>query len=306
MALDVASAQVKLRDLTAKFDNSVMSATPFYPGVCYNAPSNGYDEKYGWVGNVPGVREWLGDRQFTELRSANFTITNKHWESSLKVSKNDIKDDRLGQYGPILEQMGMEAAYHPDELLADLFVNGESTACFDGQFFFDTDHSWGSSGSQSNDLSSTVASTSAVTAAEMKTAIRAAVKAMLGFKNDQGKKYFRPTVGRLSDLMLIVPPDLRDQAYDAIESQLLSNSSNVVVDRPQVVCHTGLSSAVKFYLINTGMPVKPFVFQAREALTRQVAGIDDLETKDAKFMTEARYNVGYFAWWTAVLTTLST
>ena len=174
MALDIASAQVKLRDITAKFDNGVDSAQPFYPSVCYDASSVRSSEKYGWIGNMPGMREWVGDRQFSELRSANFVIDNKHFESSLAIKKTDIADDNLGQYGPIMEQLGIEAAHHPDELWFDALELGESTACFDGQFFFDTDHSWGKSGSQSNDLTSTVSDTSAVTVAELKTAIRSA------------------------------------------------------------------------------------------------------------------------------------
>ena len=306
MALDIASAQVKLRDITAKFDNGVDSAQPFYPTVCYDASSVRSSEKYGWIGNMPGMREWVGDRQFSELRSANFVIDNKHFESSLAIKKTDIADDNLGQYGPIMEQLGIEAAHHPDELWFDALELGESTACFDGQFFFDTDHSWGKSGSQSNDLTSTVSDTSAVTVAELKTAIRSAVQQMLGFKNDQGKLYHRPTVSRLNDLTLLVPLALRDVAYDALESQLLSNSTNVIVDRPTIVASPYLTSDVKFYLFKTGDPVKPFVFQQREPLSRMMKGLDDIEIKDVKFMTEARYNVGYFAWWTAVLTTLTT
>jgi phage major head subunit gpT-like protein len=306
MALDIASAQIKLRDLTAKFDNRLTSATPFYPSVCYDASSVRSGEKYGWIGNMPGMREWLGERQFSELRSANFVIENKHWESSLSIKKTDLADDNLGQYGPVLEQMGIEAAHHPDELFFDVLEDGASTACFDGQFFYDTDHAWGLSGTQSNDITSTVVSTSAPTVAEIKTAIRAMVKQLLGLKNDQGKLYHRPTVGRMNDLLLLVPLALRDLVFDAIESQLLSNSSNVVVDRPQIVASPYLTSDVKLYLFKTGEPVKPFVFQRREPLSRMMKGLDDLETKDVKFMTEARYNVGYFAWWTSVLCTLTT
>ena len=306
MALDIAQAQIKLRDLTAKFDNRLAAATPFYPQLCYDASSVRASEKYGWIGNMPGMREWLGDRQFSELRAANFVLENKHWESSLVISKNDLADDNLGQYGPVLEQMGIEAAHHPDELFFTVLEAGESTACFDGQFFFDTDHSWGSSGTQSNDITSTVVSTSAPTVAEIKTAIRAMVKTMLGFKNDQGKLYHRPTVGRLADLTLLVPLALRDVVYDALESELISQSSNVVVDRPNIVSSPYLTSAVKLFLFKTGDPVKPFVFQRRQPLSRMMKGLDDLETKDVKFMTEARYNVGYFAWWDAILCTLTT
>lgn len=306
MALDIASAQVKLRDLTAKFDNRVAAATPFYPSVCYDASSVRTSEKYGWIGNMPGMREWLGERQFSELRAANFVLENKHWESSLLIKKTDLADDNLGQYGPVLEQLGIEAAHHPDELWFSVLEQGESTACFDGQFFFDTDHVWGNSGTQSNDITSTVVSTSAPTVAEIKTAIRKMIRTMLAFKNDQGKLYNRPTVGRLNDLTLLVPLALRDLVYDALESELISNSSNVVVDRPNIVSSPYLTSDVKLYLFKTGEAVKPFVFQRREPLTRMMKGIDDLETKDVKFMTEARYNVGYFAWWTSILCTLTT
>ncbi|MFN9293503.1 MAG: Mu-like prophage major head subunit gpT family protein, partial [Planctomyces sp.] len=92
---------------------------------------------------MPGMREWLGERQFSELRAANFVLENKHWESSLLIKKTDLADDNLGQYGPVLEQLGIEAAHHPDELWFSVLEQGESTACFDGQFFFDTDHVWG-------------------------------------------------------------------------------------------------------------------------------------------------------------------
>lgn len=307
MTLTTAQAQAKLRDLTATFDRSADAATPFYPTLCTVMPSDGADEKYGWLGSMPGVREWVGDRVFNQLRSADFTLANKTWENSLLIKQEDIEDDRLGMYGPILQDLAAEATHHPDELLFNALVNGESAACFDGQFFFDTDHVWGNSGSQSNDLSFTVASTSDVTAVEMKKAIRAAVKAMLRFKQDNGKLLHRPTLGRMSDLVVVVPPELRDQTYDALESQLLGGGdSNVVIDKPQIVASAHLTSTTKFYVFRTGQALKPFVFQARRSLSRQMKGMDDREFKDVKFMTDARYNLGYLAWWNAVLTTLST
>lgn len=305
MSLDTAKATVILRDLTATFDARVRAATPYYPSVCTVMPSDGADEKYGWIGGLPGVREWLGERRFNELRAANFVLDNKHWESSLLISKTHLADDRMGMYPPLMQELADEATYHPDELLFDTIINGESTAGFDGQFFFDTDHSWGDSGTQSNDLSASATDPADVTVAEFKTALRAAVKALLGFKRDNGKLYHRPTAGRLQDLQLLVPLDLRDQAFDAIESQVLSNDTNVVIDRPQIVVSPHLTTGTKFYLFRTGQPLRPFVFQARAPLMRSTKGLEDLEEKDVKFMTEARYNVGYLAWWNAVLTTFA-
>jgi hypothetical protein len=51
--------------------------------------------------------------------------------------------------------------------------------------------------------------------------------------------------------------------------------------------------------------MRPFVFQRRAPITTGWKGADDMEFKELKFMTEARYNIGYLAWWKAVLTTFT-
>ena len=307
MALDTAKATVTLRDLTAKFDNRVRATTPFYPQLCTITNSTGSDEKYGMLGNMPGVREWLGDRQFHELRAANFTIENKHWENSLLIKKTDIADDRMGMYGPIMEQMAVEAATHPDELLFEtLIADGDTTACFDGQFFYDTDHVWGDSGSQSNDLTYNASDHTAVTAAEFKAAFHAALTTMLDYKNDYGKLLNRPVHTSFNNIMVLVPTELWEAAVTGLKSQLLGGGdTNIVLNDPKIVVSPHLTSAVEFYVFNLGGMLKPFVFQAREPLSRGIKGLDDIETKDALFMTEARYNLGYFAWWTSTMTTFN-
>lgn len=306
MALDTARAVATVRGLTAKFDIGVSGGAPFYPNLCTIVPSTGSDEKYGFLGAMPGVREWLGDRQFQSLRAGDYTLANKEWESSVNIQKNDIDDDRLGMYGPVLEQLGMEAAYHPDELLITAIEAGESTACFDGQYFFDTDHSWGESGTQDNDLTGAAATDTQPTVAEFKAAFRACVTKLLGFKNDKGKLLNRPVIRTMNDLTLVVPLVYRDVAHDTFDAVLIgSGESNVVIDRPNIICLPGLASAAKFYVFATGGILKPFVFQARRPLARQMKGLDDREFKDVKFMTDARYNLGYLAWWNAVLYTFT-
>jgi phage major head subunit gpT-like protein len=258
------------------------------------------------LGNMPGVREWLGDRQFKELRGGNFIIENKLWEASVGIKKTDLADDRMGMYGPVLENLGVEAAFHPDELFFTALTAGASTACFDGQYFFDTDHAWGDSGTQSNALTYAAATSVVPTAAEFNAAFHQARTAMLKFKNDQGKFLNRPTVEKMSDLLLVVPPGLELAAYTGLTANLLGGgNTNIVIDTPKIVVSPQLTDDAVFYLFNMGAILKPMVFQAREPISRQMKGLDDYETKDVKFMTQARYNVGYLAWWTAVQTTFT-
>lgn len=301
MGLSTAAKIARLRGLTAKWDQSVREASPIYPQYCNVVPSIGADEQYGMLGALPGMREWLGDRVFGTLRAADYTLKNKEWENGIKVEKNHIDDDRLGMYDIAFSQLGVEAAHHPDELLFEVLEAGMSSECFDGQYFFDTDHSWGDSGTQSNDLTSNVTDPAAPTEAEFRTAYHSMRSTMLGFKRDNGKPWHRPTVDRVTDFVLLIPSNYEEVATKAIAKTLVdAGETNIVLDRPSIITGTYLTNTDRIYLFRTGQMLKPFVFQARRPLQRQMKGMDDREFKDVKFMCDARYNLGYGAWWNAV------
>lgn len=307
MTTKTANALVKARDLTITFDSALMAQKPIYPMISHMVQSDGTDEKIGWLGSMPGVREWLGDRQFNTLRAADFTLANKLWESSVMINRQDFDDDRTGVYNPMLEELAKTAALHPDQLMLDLLPAGETTLCWDGQNYFDTDHVWGDSGSQSNDLTFDASNTAAISESEFKAAFRQAVNAILTFKRDNGEYFYNGALEKLSDLTLLVPVALRGVAHDTLESTLLGGGdSNVVIDRPKIITSNRLTSGVKFYVMYTGARYfRPFVFQARKPLVRELLGLDSIKTKELEFMTEARYNVGYLAWWNCVLTTFT-
>lgn len=311
MSLDTAAAVAKLRSLTVKFDNRVKATTPFYPRLCSVIPSDGADEEYGMLGSVPGVREWLGDRDFHTLRAAKFTIENKHWESSVQVQKTHIRDDRMGIYGPIIENLATRAARHPDKLLlSDLVVNATTNLCLDGQAFFDTDHAWGDSGTQDNDLTTGIVAAATPTVNEFKAALSSMIQAMLAFKDDKGEFLHDDAVFDLDGgmgLVALVPLHYVEVAQKAVTNGIAINSgeTNVPVVVADVVGTPHLTGNL-FDLYRTDTPVKPYIFQAREPLSRRTKGLEDIEFKDVKFMTEARYNVGYGAWWNAVRMTFTT
>lgn len=304
MALNTAKYVSTQRDLTQKFREGAMAATPFYSTLCTEIQSTGADENYGILGSMPGVREWLGDRQFKKLRAGSFVIANREWENSVEFEKNDIDDDRIGLMTELASDFGQEAMLHPDELLIEALIAGETTACFDGQYFFDTDHSWGDSGTQSNDLTHPVAALATPTAAEFKAAFHASRVKMLGYTNDQGKKLNRPVIRGSNKLLCLVPLELQQVATEALNATLTSTGgSNVVLDQPEIVPCPALTDASKFYTFNMEGVLKPFVFQKRRPIrTPSWKGMDDPETKVLKMMTDARYNLGYLAWWKATVT----
>ena len=236
MALDTAKATVTLRTLTQKFDQAVKSSTPFYPRICTPVQSDGADEAYGILGSMPAVREWLDDRQFKELRAGNYVLKNRKWESSVQIDRDNLADDRMAMYGPIMQNLGIRAAKHPDKLLFEQMVAGKSQVCWDGQFFYDTDHSWGDSGSQDNDLTYAAATGTVPTAAEFRLAFHAARQAMLLFKDDQGELLNQPIIEGNSGLMVCVHPSLEVIAKEALLAPInAGGGTNIVVDAPTIV-----------------------------------------------------------------------
>ena len=108
--------------------------------VATTVPSSAREEKYGWLGKLPNMREWVGDRVIQNLLEHDYAIKNRPFELSIGVDRDDIEDDTLGVYAPLFTEMGLSTAAHPDLLIFSLLKAGFATTCFDGQYFFDTDH----------------------------------------------------------------------------------------------------------------------------------------------------------------------
>lgn len=131
----------KLRvGFTALYMAALLAAKPNYKRVAMEVLSTGKEQKYGWLGMSTRFKEWLGDRTLQNLKEHDFSIKNKSFENTVAVNKDDIEDDTLGIYNPLFQQLGWDASMHPDELVFALMVAGFSSLCYDGQYFFDTDH----------------------------------------------------------------------------------------------------------------------------------------------------------------------
>ena len=121
--------------------NKAVAATPVYWNkIAMDVRSSGSDETYGWLSGVPQMREWLGERHIKAVMSARYTLENRKFETTLRVRREDIEDDRLGVYAPQINMMAHAAASHPDELVFEVLKRGFDAECYDGQPFFDADH----------------------------------------------------------------------------------------------------------------------------------------------------------------------
>jgi phage major head subunit gpT-like protein len=123
-----------------EFQTGLGIASSEYKDVATVVPASTKAVKYGWLKNLPGVREWVGPRMIQNLSQGDYTITEKPYELTLGVDRDDIETDNLGIYGPMFQMMGESTGSKWDELCFGLYKLGFTAKGFDNQNFFDTDH----------------------------------------------------------------------------------------------------------------------------------------------------------------------
>jgi hypothetical protein len=224
--------------------------------------STGADEDYGWLGAVPQMREWTGDRIFNDLRElATYVVENRDYESSVRIPKNAIDDDRYGLYGDVVANMADEGAQAPRRAPRDRHRKRRQRSPSPTGSTSTTPTTPGATRARSRTTSPTdVATTTAPTATEFKAAFEAAVVQMLGFKNDKRQKVLPRDRRTGSPVFAVgVPTNMRGAAYAAFESVIISNSTNVVIDQARIIyCLPELTTTTKFHVwFNLGARSSP-------------------------------------------------
>ncbi|MCB1408008.1 MAG: Mu-like prophage major head subunit gpT family protein, partial [Rhodobacteraceae bacterium] len=130
--VNAATLDAMFRGYKTLYDTAKLGAPSQARKVAMTVGSTGRDEAYNWLGQFPRMREWIGnERVLQQFEAHGFTISNKKFESTVEISRDDISDDRFGVFKPMFQNMGHEAAMHPDELVFGLLPQGFTALCYD-------------------------------------------------------------------------------------------------------------------------------------------------------------------------------
>lgn len=298
----------------AFFDELALPTVPWIDAISMMFDSDQDSESYKWLGMAPAMREWIGGRQAKGFRENGLTITNKDFEATLEVLLKELRRDKTGQILIRVREMAQRANTHWASLLSTLLINGSAALCYDGQYFFDTDHSEGSSGTQDNDLSVDISALPAAThgvvtapsVEEMQQCIQRGINAILGFKDDQGE----PMNETASNFLIMVPTSLGIVTSNALKPLVVAGQNNLVMDgfNLKPVVNPRLTGTDNFMVFRTDGKVKPLIRQ--EEVPIEVSAIaegSELEFKENKhhYGVNASRNVGYGYWQHACLVTMA-
>lgn len=260
---------------------------PTYEKIATVVPSTTESETYAWLGDIPGMREWVGDREIQNLTGSDYTIKNKDFELTVGVDRNAIEDDKIGLYRPSIQMLGESAAMHPDELVYELLASGFTALCYDGKAFFAAAHVVGEN-AVSNKLTDKLTPEAYKTARAM----------MMNFKNSKGR-----SLGLVPDL-LVVPPALEAAARDILVADFVNGTKNTMQGTADIHVEPRLKSDSAWFLLCTKRPIKPLIYQQRKKakFVSKTAETDDNVFMSKKFLygADSRGNAGFAFWQMAI------
>ena len=266
------------------FNKRLEEVNPNYQKVATVVPSATGEQDYKWLGQMPNMKEWIGEREVQALAAYDYVIKNKKFEMTIGVPRDDIEDDKYGVYTPLFTSMGESAALHPDDLVFGAMMMGFEEKCYDDKTFFSETHEIGGK-TYSNRSNKKLSKESYMEA-------RAAIMSTTG---DKGKSL------KLVPDLLVVSPALEEEAKLIVEAEQINGTTNVLRGTAKLHVEPILSeNPAYWFLLCTNRFLKPFIYQIR----RKIKFVSrNKDTDENVFMrdeylygADGRSNTGYGFW----------
>ncbi len=267
-------------------------------------------EDYGWLGAVPAMSEFHNSRSPAEIKENSFSLKNKDFDNSITFKKKDVRRDKTGMIRLRVNDLISRAEDLAGTLVSALIMNGASSPCYDGQYFFDTAHPAGDGQTQSNKITFNAASPTTPTVTEFEDAVLKGIEAIVGLKDEQGE----PINQSASKFLIQVPTKFLGLALKAVKAVLGEGGKSAVLPAIkgefsiEIQPNPRLNWTDKFVMFRTDSEVKPFILQEEEAIEPfAIAEGTEYEklNKEHIYGVDWAGNVGYGQWSGAVLVTFT-
>jgi len=273
------------------FNTRLKAASDDWKKTTMEVPSSSSGEDYAWLSRFPKMRKWVGDKVIKNIEAGKFYKKNENWETTISVNRDDIEDDNIGIYRTQTDMAGESAAELWEIISDDLKNNAFTELCWDGQYFYDTDHPVGD-----NSVSNKgTAALSASTLAAVQGSYGAARTAIMSVKDEEGMP-----LRLVPDLLEVGPADEAVARIICEADQLQDNSPNPYKGTATVMVNPGLTGSKWLLHVTNKASVKPFIIQMRKSpvfVSQTSEENDDVFMKgEYKFGAEARAT-GVYGFW---------
>jgi len=280
------------------FNEAYQAGPTFWDKVATLVPSSAAEEVYAWLGSFPGMKKLLGEISISNLAAHRYSIFNDEYYDAISVKQADIERNAYGLYNPRFQALGLAAKQHPDELVANLLLNGFTSLCYTGKNFFDLNHAPQKGKTTFSNLGTKKLSVDNFVAA--RTAIKSVMNAEgrplnLGIKLLLVVSPVNEALGR----QILQADFIQQTAMNVAKSENVGAAAvtNVNKGTAELMVWPQLGTSLAWFLLETGWPMKPLIHQQEVAsvLTALDTPTSDHVFKNHEFLYQAygRYAAGY-------------
>ena len=277
------------------FDMQLTKTPTIFQDIATVIPVASTVTQFKWLGDVPKMTEWIGQRAINKLQAETHQISTKDWANGIEVGRDELADDSLGLVEPRITALAQEGMWKMEDLVMDFFndgIAGTLGLAYDGQPLYDDAHTASGSGGtpQDNLMSST--SQALATASYQE-----AWEKIMGFVDTKGESL------RIIPDTLLVGVGNRTVARTILNSEIISNSTNIEKGTTRLIVHPRVSG-LRWHLLSTAQSVRAVILLVRQSA--QFAAVDSFSDSHA-FMNatflygaDARFGAGIGLWQTAI------
>jgi phage major head subunit gpT-like protein len=257
-------------------------------------PAKSENITINFLGDMPTMREWVGNKVYQVMRAYSQTAKLKTWEKSFYLYRKEVEYDMTGMVGTRINQFMRSLDYY-DKMVTDVLV-GNPTG-YDGVALFSASHPNGPAGATQSNVT-----TSALSFATFEAAQQAGAELRSENSEPMFVTYDTLMVGPKNQTVALEIADADERKVwvknDGTFGNQGSTSTNIVggisvpnvyVGKYDVVINPRLVGAYDDYafLLSTKGPIKPIVVYEGKPPTAysQI----DMEG-------EKRFNADIFAW----------
>jgi len=265
--------------------------------VATQVPSKTAKNVYPWMSKLPAFKEWNGDNEDANVKSRDYTLVNKTFRMGFDLSVDDVKDDTIGLFGDVVADAGRSRAEFPDQNVFATLEAGTSQTCWDGQFFYDTDHPVDIDNAAKGQFSNLLIGASYDWVADPSGTFRQVRAAFMKLQRDDGTR-----IGLVPNI-LIGGPDMEYSIAKAVEATFVTDIvknagtpvaaagvTNVFIGKAIGIVTPWIQSSTRVHALCTTRGLKPLLYQLRE--DEGLVGV--LDPQAESYRRERKLKWGHF------------
>jgi phage major head subunit gpT-like protein len=260
------------------FQQSILNIGINWPKFAQLFESSTTTETHVWADRIPQMRQWFGDREVDNISLRTYSLTNQPFEKTLELDAFNVSDNKINAFAPAVQMLTMQSAKWADNLFFNstygAISGGTSFVTFDGQPFWSASHPANVDNTTLYPAMTNYTTSFALTSANYFTA-RQEMRAYIGADglplNVNPNLLMIGTALEASAIQILqtqwTAPSvaLGQNAASQVQQNAMYGTADLLVVPDMQALNGVIATGNPWILMDSTMPLKPFIYQLREA-----------------------------------------